>query len=111
MPNIGCALEKQLYREYGPGLGTPAMALVSFNSMYLFGSNFRTCIYTIMQKGIHKIITGHNPDHQLVGEILTHSPYMYETILKWLIICHIGWGRGIELLSPSCLYCFISWSC
>ena len=30
-------LVKYLYREIGPGLGTSAMALVSFNSMYLFG--------------------------------------------------------------------------
>ena len=29
-------LIKYLYREIGPGLGTPAMTLVSFNSMYLF---------------------------------------------------------------------------
>ena len=33
----GCVLVKYLYREIGPGLRTPAMALVSFNSMYLFG--------------------------------------------------------------------------
>ena len=32
-------LTKYLYREVGPGLGTPAIALVSFNSMYLFGNN------------------------------------------------------------------------
>ena len=30
-------LVKYLYTEIGPGLGTPVMALVSFNSMYLFG--------------------------------------------------------------------------
>ena len=30
-------LVKYLYRGIGPGLGTPTMALVSFNSMYLFG--------------------------------------------------------------------------
>ena len=30
-------LVKYLYRGIGPGLGTLAMALVSFNSMYLFG--------------------------------------------------------------------------
>ena len=35
----GCALIKYLYREVGPSLGTPAMALVSFNSMYLFGNS------------------------------------------------------------------------
>ena len=35
----GCALIKYLYRGLGPGLGTPAIALVSFNSMYLFGNN------------------------------------------------------------------------
>ena len=28
-----------LYREQDPGPGTPAMALVSFNSMYLFAYN------------------------------------------------------------------------
>ena len=33
----GCVLIKYLYRGIGPDLGTPAMALVSFNSMYLFG--------------------------------------------------------------------------
>ena len=32
-------IDKYLYREIGPGLGTPAMALVSFNSMYLFGNS------------------------------------------------------------------------
>ena len=32
-------LIKYLYREVGPGIGTPAIALVSFNSMYLFGNN------------------------------------------------------------------------
>ena len=30
-------LVKYLYRRIGLSLGTPAMALVSFNSMYLFG--------------------------------------------------------------------------
>ena len=30
-------LVKYLYRGIGPGLGTLAMALVLFNSMYLFG--------------------------------------------------------------------------
>ena len=30
-------LIKYLYRRIGPGLGTLAMALVLFNSMYLFG--------------------------------------------------------------------------
>ena len=30
-------LVKYLYRGIDLGLGTPAMALVSFNSMYLFG--------------------------------------------------------------------------
>ena len=32
-------LVKYLYRELGPGVGTLAIALVSFNSMYLFGNN------------------------------------------------------------------------
>ena len=35
----GCALIKYLCRDLGPVLGTPAIALVSFNSMYLFGNN------------------------------------------------------------------------
>ena len=39
LPIQGCVLMKYLYREVGPGLGTPAIALVSFNSMYLFGNN------------------------------------------------------------------------
>ena len=39
LPIKGCALIKYLYRGIGPGLGTPAMALVSFNSMYLFGNS------------------------------------------------------------------------
>ena len=37
----GCALVKYLYREIGPGLGTPAMPLVSFNSMYLCGNSLK----------------------------------------------------------------------
>ena len=32
-------LIKYLYREVGPDLATSAIALVSFNSMYLFGNN------------------------------------------------------------------------
>ena len=32
-------LIKYLYRDVGPGLGTSAIALVLFNSMYLFGNN------------------------------------------------------------------------
>ena len=32
-------LIKYLYRKVGPGLETPAIALDSFNSMYLFGNN------------------------------------------------------------------------
>ena len=39
MLHNGCASVNQLYKEEGPGLGTPAMALVLFNPMYLFGSN------------------------------------------------------------------------
>ena len=39
LPIKGCALIKYVYREEGPGQGTPAIALVSFNSMYLFGNN------------------------------------------------------------------------
>ena len=35
MLNIGCVWEN----NYTGGLGTPAMALVSFNFMYLFGYN------------------------------------------------------------------------
>ena len=39
MLHNGYALVNQLYREEGPSLGTPAIALVLFHPMYLFGGN------------------------------------------------------------------------